>query len=79
MLHSGVYAFLCMPNVTPVDGAHPIVVDGQLVGAISAAGGSFEDDNEVCFGGLAVFRSMRSYARKYWSYPIASSAKDPIS
>ena len=59
MLHSGVYAFLSMPKVTPVDGAHPIVVDGQVVGAISAAGGSFEDDNEVCFGGLAVLLDVK--------------------
>ena len=48
-----------MPNVTPVDGAHPIVVDGQVVGAISAADGSFEDDNEVCFGGLAVLQDVK--------------------
>jgi len=58
MLHSGVYAFLSMPGVTPVDGAHPIAVEGQIVGAISAAGGTFEDDNEVCLGALALFQSV---------------------
>jgi len=56
MLNSGVYAFLKMPNVTPVSGAHPIVFDGQVIGAISAAGGSFEDDDEVCSGALAMLR-----------------------
>ena len=52
-LHSGVLAFLAMPGVTPVGGAHPITIDGQVVGAISAAGGSFEVDNEVCQAGIA--------------------------
>lgn len=56
MLNSGVEAFLKMPNVTPVGGGHPIVVDGQVVGAISAAGGSFEDDDEICLSALAILR-----------------------
>ncbi len=54
MLNSGVTAFLKMPGVTPVDGAHPIKIEGQVVGAISAAGGSFEADNEICAGALAL-------------------------
>ena len=54
MLHSGISAFLKMPGVTPVDGAHPIYVEDQVVGAISAAGGSFETDNAICAGALAV-------------------------
>lgn len=53
-LHGGVLAFLAMPGVTPVGGAHPIVVAGQVVGAISAAGGSFEVDNEVCQVALTI-------------------------
>lgn len=53
-LHSGVYAFLAMPGVTPVGGAHPIMIDGQVVGAISTAGGSFEVDNDICQTALAV-------------------------
>lgn len=54
MLNSGVEAFLKMPNVTPVGGAHPIFAHGQVVGAISAAGGSFDDDEESCLGALAM-------------------------
>jgi len=53
-LHSGVFAFLGMPGVTPVGGAHPIVIDGAVVGAISTAGGSFEVDNEVCEKALSI-------------------------
>lgn len=53
-LHSGVLAFLAMPGVTPVGGAYPIIIDGQVVGAISTAGGSFEVDNDICQTALAV-------------------------
>ncbi|WP_158259828.1 heme-binding protein [Phyllobacterium phragmitis] len=34
-------------------GAHPIKIGGQVVGAISTAGGSFEVDNEICQIALA--------------------------
>lgn len=53
-LHNGVYAFLAMPGVTPVGGAYPIMIDGQVVGAISTAGGSFEVDNDICQTAIAV-------------------------
>lgn len=38
----------------PVGGAHPIKIGGQVVGAISTAGGSFEVDNDICQTALAV-------------------------
>ena len=60
MLDSGIQAFLKMPNVTPVSGAHPIVIDGQVIGAISAAGGSFDDDNAVCAEALAMLGDGKS-------------------
>ena len=53
-LHSGVYAFLAMPGVTPVGGAHPIEIEGQVIGAISTAGGSFDVDNDICRAALRV-------------------------
>ena len=57
MLHNGVYSFLGMPNVTPVDGANPISIDGQVVGAISASGGTGEEDNEICLAGIAALQN----------------------
>lgn len=56
-LHSGVLAFLAMPGVTPVGGAHPIIVDDQVVGAISTAGGSFDVDNDICQAALVILKS----------------------
>lgn len=55
-LHSGTYAFLGMPGVTPVGGAHPIRIDGRVVGAVSAAGGSFEVDNDICQCAMAIIQ-----------------------
>jgi glc operon protein GlcG len=53
-LHNGVLAFLAMPGVTPVGGAHPIIIEGQVVGAVSTAGGSFDVDNDICQTALAI-------------------------
>ena len=53
-LNSGVHAFLVMPGVTPVGGGHPIRIDGQVVGAISTAGGSFEVDNDICLAAIGI-------------------------
>lgn len=53
-LHGGASAFLAFPGVTPVGGAHPIFVDGRVVGAISTAGGSFEVDDDICQAALGV-------------------------
>jgi glc operon protein GlcG len=53
-LHGGVLAFLAMPGVTPVGGAHPIIIENHVVGAISTAGGSFEVDNDICQTAIAI-------------------------
>jgi Haem-degrading len=53
-LHGGILAFLAMPGVTPVGGAHPIIIEGQVVGAVSTAGGSFDVDNDICQAALAI-------------------------
>lgn len=56
----GFYSFLGMPHVTPVDGANPISIGGQVIGAISASGGSGEQDNEICFAGIAALQNGES-------------------
>lgn len=63
MLAKGFTSFLSMPNVTPVDGANPIIVDQQCLGAISASGGSADEDNEICFAGIAVLQVGSAAAR----------------
>ena len=36
-----------------IEGGYPIIVDGRVVGAIGASGGTGEQDAEVARGGLA--------------------------
>ena len=36
-------------------GGVPIMVDGQVVGAVAASGGNAEQDTAVCLAGIAAF------------------------
>jgi glc operon protein GlcG len=45
---------LAMPNMTPVEGGQPIVVDGQTIGGLGIAGASGVLDSEVGTIALAV-------------------------
>jgi glc operon protein GlcG len=46
---------LSLPGVLPVEGGLPILVDGQVVGAIGASGGSSTEDGAVAAAGIAEF------------------------
>lgn len=45
---------LGMPNMTPVEGGQPIVVEGQVVGGLGVAGASGVLDTEIGTAALAV-------------------------
>jgi glc operon protein GlcG len=45
---------LGMPNMTPVEGGQPIVVDGQTIGGLGIAGASGALDTEIGTIALAV-------------------------
>lgn len=47
MLAGGRMAVLGIPNVLPVEGGVPVLVDGQLVGAIGVSGGTAQQDGQV--------------------------------
>ena len=57
--HSGGEAFGIFTQhdgrFTTFVGGFPIVVDGQVVGAIGASGGNAEEDTSVCEAGIAAF------------------------
>jgi uncharacterized protein GlcG (DUF336 family) len=43
-----------MPGALPVEGGIPIVVDGQIIGAIGVSGGTSQQDGVVGMAGLKV-------------------------
>jgi glc operon protein GlcG len=52
----GRYAMTALPNVTPLQGGVPIVIDGQIVGAIGVSGAkSAQQDEEIAQAGAAAF------------------------
>jgi glc operon protein GlcG len=54
MLLEGKYWVLGMPNLTPVEGGQPIIVDGRVIGGIGIAGATGVIDTEIGSAGLAV-------------------------
>ena len=44
---------LALRGVTPVEGGVPIVVDGKLIGAVGASGGTAAQDGQVATAGAA--------------------------
>jgi len=48
---------MTLPGATPIEGGVPIVVDGQLVGAIGVSGGTSVQDGVVAAAGLTVLSS----------------------
>jgi uncharacterized protein GlcG (DUF336 family) len=51
---AAVASFIAQPHVTLVPGGTPLVVEGAVVGAIGASGGSPEQDLEIAETGAAV-------------------------
>lgn len=47
---------LGLPGAVPIEGGLPIVIDGKIVGAIGASGGSAQQDGQVAAAGLSALR-----------------------
>ena len=50
-------SMLAFPNRLPVAGGMPIVVAGQVVGAIGSSGAASDEDEAVCRAALAAIRA----------------------
>lgn len=46
---------MTLPGATPIEGGLPILVDGELIGAIGVSGGTSPQDGVVASAGLADF------------------------
>jgi uncharacterized protein GlcG (DUF336 family) len=48
--------YLLVLGVMPLEGGIPLVMDGKIVGAIGASGGSFQQDGQVATAGAGVLK-----------------------
>ncbi|VVM42058.1 hypothetical protein PS662_00346 [Pseudomonas fluorescens] len=51
MVNGGRYAFLSAPLLTSLEGGVPIIVDGQVIGAVGVSGVQAEQDAQVARAG----------------------------
>ena len=52
MVNNGRFAALSMP-ITPLEGGEPIVVDGQVIGAVGVSGVKAPEDAQIARSGIA--------------------------
>jgi len=56
IIAKGRFAMTALPNFTPLQGGIPIVIDGQIVGAIGVSGAkTAAQDEEIALAGAAAF------------------------
>jgi glc operon protein GlcG len=53
-IRNGRTASLVLPGATPLQGGVPLLVDGQVVGAIGVSGNTPQDDEDIAKAGAAV-------------------------
>ena len=58
MVNGGRSAFLSAPLVTSLEGGVPVLVDGQVVGAVGVSGVKAEQDAQVAKAGIAALKVM---------------------
>jgi uncharacterized protein GlcG (DUF336 family) len=51
-------AILALSGATPIEGGIPIVVDGEMVGAIGVSGGSSAQDGQVAQAGVSALEKI---------------------
>ena len=60
-IRNGRVAALALPGATPLQGGIPIVVDGQVVGAIGVSGNTPQEDEDIAkVGAAALARPLAS-------------------
>ncbi|MFH0476045.1 heme-binding protein [Kluyvera ascorbata] len=54
-INGGLPSFLSTPDVTPLQGGVPVVVDGLIVGAVGVSGASGDEDAELATSAAMLF------------------------
>ena len=52
-------AVLKLPDVLPVEGGLPLVVDGQFIGAIGVSGVTSQQDGQIAGAGVAELAKLK--------------------
>lgn len=61
IIAKGRFAMTALPNFTPLQGGVPIVIDGQIVGAIGVSGAkTAAQDEEIALAGAAAFAAAKN-------------------
>jgi uncharacterized protein GlcG (DUF336 family) len=47
---------LGLPGAIPIEGGYPIVIDGRIVGAIGASGGTAQQDGQTASAGISALK-----------------------
>ena len=58
MIAGGRTAALGLPGVVPIEGGLPLLVDGQVIGAIGVSGATSQQDGVVAKAGAAIMESL---------------------
>ena len=56
---AGRNAMLKLPDVLPIEGGLPLVVDGQFIGAVGVSGVTSAQDGQIAAAGVAVLAAMK--------------------
>jgi glc operon protein GlcG len=56
MVNGGRTAFLSAPQLTSLEGGVPVIVDGQVIGAVGVSGVKADQDAQVAKAGAACFK-----------------------
>ena len=67
-VREGRVAALALPGATPLQGGIPIVIDGQVVGAIGVSGNTPQEDEDIAKAGAAAVAAVNGSAPpvSYW-------------
>ncbi|MFO2465729.1 heme-binding protein [Pseudomonas sp. 15FMM2] len=60
MVNGGRSAFLSAPLLTSLEGGVPVIVDGQVIGAVGVSGVKAEQDAQVAKAGVAALGGVQS-------------------
>ncbi len=57
MVNGGRTAFLSAPLLTSLEGGVPVIVDGQVIGAVGVSGVKADQDAQVAKAGIAALNA----------------------